>query len=97
MRSRYLVAYDISEARRLRRVFKIMNGFGDALQYSVFVCDLSQVEKWKLKDALVEAIHHHEDRVIFVNLGPSGGRGLEAFEYLGRQGAAPEERKAVIV
>ena len=97
MRAQYLVAYDISDAKRLRRVFKIMNGFGDPLQYSVFVCDLSEVERWKLKDALVGVIHHREDRVVFVNLGPSGGRAAEAFEYLGRQMAVSVERTAVIV
>ncbi len=97
MRHRYLVAYDVSDPARLRRVFKIMNGYGDALQYSVFTCDLSEVEKWKLKAALVNVIHHDEDRVVIVNLGPSGGRGTDAFEYLGRQEAAPAEREAVIV
>lgn len=97
MRTRYLVAYDISDDRRLRRVFKIMNGFGDAIQYSVFVCDLSDVEKWKLKDRLVDVIHHREDRVVFVSLGPSAGRGSDGFEYLGRQVAVPGERAAVIV
>jgi len=97
MRTRYLVAYDISNDRRLRQVFKIMNGFGDAIQYSVFVCDLSEVEKWKLKDRLVDVIHHREDRVVFVNLGPSGARGVDSFEYLGRQVAVPGERAATIV
>lgn len=97
MRHRYLVAYDVSDPARLRQVFKVMNGYGDPLQYSVFTCDLSEVEKWKLKAALLEIIHHGEDRVVIVHLGPLAGRGAEAFEYLGRQEAAPAEREAVIV
>ncbi len=85
MRHRYLVAYDVSDSRRLRRVFKVMNGYGDPLQYSVFLCDLSMVEKWKLKEALLEVIHQGEDRVLIVDLGLAGGVRSEALEYLGRQ------------
>ena len=29
MRNRYIVAYDVSDGKRLRSVFKKMNGFGD--------------------------------------------------------------------
>lgn len=97
VRHRYLVAYDVSDPARLRQVYKTMNGYGDPLQYSVFTCDLSEVERWKLKAALLEIIHHGEDRVIIVNLGPLGGRGDIAFEYLGRQEPVPAEREAVIV
>ncbi|EMN95623.1 CRISPR-associated endoribonuclease Cas2-like protein, partial [Leptospira interrogans serovar Medanensis str. UT053] len=31
-----LVSYDIREPKRLRRVAKIMEGFGERIQYSVF-------------------------------------------------------------
>lgn len=97
MRHRYLVAYDVSDPARLRRVFKVLNGYGDPLQYSVFTCDLSDVEKWKLKEALLEVIHYGEDRVVIVDLGPTAGRGAVAFECLGRQHPPPEDRRAVIV
>ena len=43
-RRRYLVAYDIREDRRLRNVATCMEGYGDRIQYSVFVCDLSEEE-----------------------------------------------------
>ena len=36
----YLVAYDIRDPRRLRRIAKIMKDFGTRVQYSVFECDL---------------------------------------------------------
>src|SRR5207245_5663551 len=38
----YIVAYDISDPRRWRRVFRLMNGYGEWLQLSVFQCRLSQ-------------------------------------------------------
>ena len=34
----YIVAYDISDPRRWRRVFRLMNGYGEWLQLSVFQC-----------------------------------------------------------
>ncbi|HZT68334.1 MAG TPA: CRISPR-associated endonuclease Cas2, partial [Terriglobia bacterium] len=34
MRTSYLVCYDISDDKRLRKVHKVMRGFGDHLQYS---------------------------------------------------------------
>lgn len=38
------MAYDVREARRLRRVHKVCKTYGDPLQYSLFVCDLSRQE-----------------------------------------------------
>lgn len=89
MRHRYLVAYDISEPGRLRRVHTTMQGYGESLQYSVFLCDLSQSEKISMKRDLGEEIDHWDDRVAIVDLGESRGRGMECFEFLGQQGSLP--------
>ena len=97
MRHRYLVAYDVSDDRRLRKTFKTMRGFGDPLQYSVFQCNLSDVEKMKLIDALSGVIKHDADRVVIVDIGPVDGRARLAFEYLGVRPAEEPERVAVIV
>lgn len=97
MRLRYLVAYDVSDPGRLRKVFSALKGFGDPMQYSVFRCDLSRVEKFKMVERLTELILHTEDRVMIVSLGPVAGRGADAFEYLGRQDSVPGDREAVIV
>lgn len=97
MRQRYLLAYDVADPKRLRRVFTAMKGFGDALQYSVFRCDLSEVEKLKLKGRLLEIIKEDEDRVMIVDLGPAGGRGEIAFEYLGVRDEVPAAHDAIIV
>ncbi len=40
---RYLVAYEIRNPRRLRRVHRIVTDHGEPLQCSVFVCDLTAV------------------------------------------------------
>lgn len=96
MRNRYLVAYDVSDARRLRRTYNKMNGFGDPLQYSVFACDLSPKERIIMEEALTEIINLQEDRVLIINLGPAEGRGAEAISALGRQ-FKPARAEALIV
>lgn len=83
MRSTYLVCYDIANDKRLRKVFKICKNHGDHLQYSIFECDLSPQEKATLETELGEVIHHTEDQVIFVNLGPAEGRGNRSISALG--------------
>lgn len=83
MRTTYLVCYDIADAKRLRRVFKVCKNFGDHLQFSVFECDLDSTEKAGLESELTDIIKHNEDQVIFVTLGPAEGRGDRAITALG--------------
>lgn len=71
-RRRFLIAYDISEPRRLRRVIKVMERFGDRLQYSVFLCDLSGVELPRWHTAMLEVVKLTEDSVVVIDLGPVG-------------------------
>ncbi len=96
MRNRYIVAYDVSDDKRLRRTFKKMNGFGDPLQYSVFVCDLSSKERVIMEEALTEIINLKEDRVLIIDTGPVDGRGSDAVRTLGRQ-LKPNRREALVV
>lgn len=84
MRYSYIVTYDICDDRRLRKVFQIMRNWGDHLQYSVFECRLTISELTQLRDQLRKTIHHDEDQVLFVNLGPSDGRGERVIEALGK-------------
>lgn len=83
MRNTYLVCYDITDDKRLRRVFKLCKNYGDHLQYSVFECDLNLTEKAQLESKLAELIKHDEDQVMFVSLGPAEGRGDRVITALG--------------
>ena len=83
MRTTYLVCYDVTDDRRLRRVFKPCKNYGDHLQYSVFECDLNPAEKASLEARLAELIKHDEDQVLFVSLGPAEGRGDRVITALG--------------
>lgn len=84
MRTTYLVCYDICDDKRLRKVFRLMRGYGDHLQYSVFECALSSVELAKLRTALAGLIDHGEDQVLFVSLGPAEGRGDRVITAIGK-------------
>jgi CRISPR-associated protein Cas2 len=84
MRTSYLVCYDICDDKRLRRVFKTMRGYGDHLQYSVFECQLTATDLVRLRAELSEIIHHAQDQVLFVNLGPAEGRGDRVITALGK-------------
>ncbi len=96
MRTLYLVCYDITSDRRLRKVYRIMNGYGDPVQYSVFLCELSRREKAELQDKLTAVLNCAEDQVMFVHLGPASGHGAWCFETLGRA-LSPGTRKVVVV
>lgn len=65
----YVVAYDISDARRWRRVFRLMNGYGEWLQLSVFQCRLSRKRHAELIALLDEIVHHEQDHVVLMDLG----------------------------
>ena len=84
MRMSYLVCYDISNEKRLRKVFKAMRGYGDHLQYSVFECQLTPMDLLRCRNELSAIIHHDEDQVLFVNLGPAEGRGDRVITALGK-------------
>ncbi len=84
MRTSYLVCYDVCDDKRLRKVFKTMRGYGDHLQYSVFECQLTASDLVRLRAELGGIIHHKEDQVLFVNLGPAEGRGDRVITALGK-------------
>lgn len=96
MRRLYIVTYDICDPKRLRRVFKTMKGFGAHLQLSVFQCDLPEIDLVKMKAALVEVIHHQDDHVLIVDLGPTEGRPIKNIESLGKGFTQVERRSTVI-
>jgi CRISPR-associated protein Cas2 len=76
-RNRHLIAYDISDPGRLRRVIKLMEGYGTRLQYSVFLCDLNRSELIGWNDKILEVISLSADSVIAIDLGPVGSREIK--------------------
>ena len=84
MRSSYIVCYDISDDKRLKKVYKTMRNYGDHLQLSVFECQLTPTDLARCRHELSKIIHHEEDQVLFVHLGPAEGRGDRVITALGK-------------
>ena len=91
-RLRYLLAYDIRDPKRLRRVHKLAKAWGEPLQYSVFVCDLTGMELVAMRADLIELVKLDEDSVSIFDLGPPEGRGLKCIELIGTRRGLPDTR-----
>lgn len=86
-RRRYLVAYDIREDRRLRAIATCMEGYGERIQYSVFICDLTDQEAVHLRSDVEARMKLTEDSVMVVDLGNAGDS--SRFLFLGRHEKLP--------
>lgn len=67
----YLVTYDIHDEKRWRRVFKLMKGFGEWLQLSVFQCRLSRQGHAELIALLDGIIDRRVDALLIIDIGPA--------------------------
>ncbi len=91
MRRLFIVSYDISDPKRLRRVFRILKGYGEHLQLSVFRCDLTSSQHLQLSAKPRDTIAPAVDKVMLVDLGPIEGRG-HVIHYLGKPGPSGTPR-----
>ncbi len=69
----YIIVYDIADPKRWRRVFKLMKGYGEWLQLSVFQCRMSRTRHAELIALLDGIIHHTRDHIVLMDLGPAEG------------------------
>lgn len=67
----YIVTYDIGDPKRWRKVFRLMKGYGEWLQLSVFQCRLSRKQHAEMLAMLDTMIHHADDHVLIINVGPA--------------------------
>ncbi|HNY29101.1 MAG TPA: CRISPR-associated endonuclease Cas2 [Candidatus Sumerlaeota bacterium] len=84
MRNAFIISYDISDPKRLRRVFKLLYGYGEHVQFSVFRCELTPSDRFQLVAKLKHLIHHDQDQVLFIDLGPALGRAEKVITTVGR-------------
>lgn len=95
-RRRYLLAYDIRDSKRLRNVHSTVKGFGWAMQYSVFICDLDEIELFELKFLLFEIIDHRVDSIAVIDVGLPSERGRSCFEFIGAAPGLPRAGPTII-
>jgi CRISPR-associated protein Cas2 len=92
----YIVTYDIADDKRWRRVFKLMHGYGEWLQLSVFQCRLTRSRHVELTSRLGATISHADDHVLIVDLG-AAEQVQPRISSLGKRPFAAVERAPVIV
>ena len=63
------MCYDVHDPQRLAQIYKKMNGYGEPVQYSVFVCDLNDKEIIIMKNDLSNILNLAEDRILMINIG----------------------------
>jgi CRISPR-associated protein Cas2 len=91
----YVVTYDISDQKRWRRVFKVMHGYGDWLQLSVFQCRLSPRRRAELETRLRLLIENGQDHILLIDVGPAEKIALR-MESIGKNFSKIERRAVVI-
>ena len=67
----YIVIYDISNPKRWRRIYEIMNAYGEWLQLSVFQCRLTSRKRVELETKIRSTIKNDKDHVLIIDVGLS--------------------------
>ena len=92
-RRRFLIAYDICEPKRLRQVCKTMEEYGERLQYSVFICDLSRAELVHARARVERQMDLTEDSVVVVDLGETDSA---RFTFVGQRRELPTSGPRIV-
>jgi len=93
-----LVSYDVATddeggARRLRRVAKVCQNYGQRVQYSVFECIVDPAQWAILRDRLIREIDKDKDSLRFYFLGSNWRRRVE---HVGAKKAIDQEGPMIV-
>jgi CRISPR-associated protein Cas2 len=64
----WVISYDIADDKRRYRVRRLLEGYGQRVQYSVFECELTHARCDRLERELRRVIHDKEDSIRFYPL-----------------------------
>jgi CRISPR-associated protein Cas2 len=70
----YLVAYDVADPRRWRRVYRLLRGYGEWVQLSIFLCRLDTARRRLLEAELAGILDRGADRLLIVRAGATGAQ-----------------------
>ena len=65
-----IITYDIVDDKRRTNLFKTLQGYGISVQFSVFECQISEVDLIQMKYSVESIINRNEDSVIYYDLCP---------------------------
>ena len=92
----YFVVYDIANSKRWRKIYGMMQGYGEWVQLSVFQCQLNRTRYAQLLADCHELIHHDDDHMIIIDVGTA-----ECLEprivSIGKRSVTPIQRKVIVV
>ncbi len=95
MRRCYLVCYDIREPKRLRHVHKVMKGYGEPWQYSVFFCVLRDIDRVRMQSDLENEMNLKEDQALILVLGEDETASRQAATTIGQ--SLPKQNGGTVV
>jgi len=95
MRRCYLVCYDIRNPKRLRRVHKVLKGYGEAWQFSVFFCVLKDIDRVRLQTDLEQQMNLKEDQTMILDFGPNEEEARKAATVIGQ--SLPDRDSGIVV
>jgi CRISPR-associated protein Cas2 len=95
MRRCYLVCYDIREPKRLRHVHKVMKGYGEPWQYSVFFCVLRDIDRVRMQSDLENEMNLKEDQALILELGEDETASRQAATTIGQ--SLPKQNGGTVV
>ena len=93
-----LVSYDVATTtpagqRRLRRVAKTCQDYGQRVQYSVFECIVDPAQWTRLKERLISEIDPEKDSLRFYYLGSNWQHRVE---HIGAKAAIDQEGPLIV-
>jgi CRISPR-associated protein Cas2 len=93
-----LISYDVSTEnnagqRRLRRVAKACQDYGQRVQYSVFECIVDPAQWTILKDRLISEIDPEKDSLRFYHLGSNWKHRVE---HVGAKAGVDQEGPLIV-
>jgi CRISPR-associated protein Cas2 len=65
----YLCTYDVADDKRRTKLFEALKDRGEHVQFSVFLCELTEAERAGLVALSRELIHCEEDQLIILDIG----------------------------
>jgi len=77
--------------------YKKMNGYGDPVQYSVFICELGAKELIFMRDDLGQILNLDEDKILIIDIGPAGRQSDGRIMTMGAASLDMKKESSIVV
>jgi len=91
----YLCTYDVSDDKRRSRLFDLLQDHGDHVQYSVFLCALTKMERVRLAAAAAAILNEAEDQLLLLDFGPETSDWTGGLTCIGKSWLPPVRSRIV--